>query len=168
MSFIYVPSTPAASIAIGTPVDTTSGTSVTFTAIPLTSKIVYVNFVDFSLSGADSILIQLGTSTAIDTTGYAYSSVAFNAASSSTGASTSTSAFFWQITAGATLNGTINLSLENSTTNTYNMAFIWGTSVARTGIASGRKVLASPLSQIKISMFGATTFSTGQINIAYI
>ena len=51
-------------------VATTSGTSVDFTGIPSTARLIIVNFSDYSKSGGNGTLIQLGTSSGFITSGY--------------------------------------------------------------------------------------------------
>jgi len=170
MSFIYVPAQAAPAISIGTPVDTTSGTSVTFTGIPSTSKIVYVNMVGVSLSAGDYFYVRIGTSTAISATGYTVSQcTAGPGAGVSTGSSTNEAGWYVIYNSGTILTATFTIILENSTTNTYSATYNAGDNGNRTFNGAGSKSLASPLSQLRITTYnGTATFTAGSINIAYI
>jgi len=159
--------TVSAGFTLGTPVNTTSGTSVTFTGIPSTAKVVYLNFVNFSLATSDTVRVRLGTSSGVETTDYY---LMRNAASGSGNSTTSTSAgISFPFNAGGLYiyNGTYTFVLENSTTNTWTTTFNIGGDSNIMSTLSGSKSLTSQLSQIEIST-GTATFAAGQVNIAYI
>lgn len=165
MSFIYVPSTAAPSLQIGTPVDTTGIASTTFIGIPLTSKLVYINFQNVGVAGSESVFIQLGNSTTIETSGYFYNRALITGLTASS-ASLTGNQWAYNLNADSSY-GTIVLSLENSTTNTWNMFFSVGRTVANLYLAAGSKSLTAALSQIKIFVNSGNNWTSGQINIAY-
>jgi hypothetical protein len=162
------PATPPAGITLGTPVDTTSGTSVDYTSLPAGLKRITVNFSSVSTNGGTQIAIQLGDSGGIEDTGY--TSLMTRLADGSTVSSTTTSNGFsiYSTTAAAVLSGSVVINLENSTTNTWCAQGIVGNTGAllAQAVVSGRKSLSAELDRIRIAA-GGDTFDAGQINISY-
>ena len=72
----------------GTAVASTSGTSIDFTSIPAGVRRITVMFRGVSVSGTSSILIQLGDSGGIETTGYVSSGTGFSGVAGATISST--------------------------------------------------------------------------------
>lgn len=146
---------------LGTPVDSTSGTSIDFTGIAAGKKRITINFNGVSTSGTDDILIQLGDAGGFETSGYISTSDR-----SGTGVS-STAGFILNI--GGTTNteqGSVILSLLNSST------FLWcgqgnvSESNGATIHMGGGKALSAELTQIRITTVGGSdTFDAGSINI---
>lgn len=142
---------------------TASGASVDFTGIPAGTKEIVVMFNGVSLTGTDHILVQLGDSGGIETTGYASSSGDVSGESSS-----SSGLIIKQSgTAASTVHGSMILHLMDAAT------FLWsslhGIIVAGGGAKSGggTKALSDVLTQIRVTPSGANTFDAGTINIAY-
>ena len=141
---------------------TTSGTAFDFTSIPAGTREIMVCFNNVSLSGSDDLLIQLGDSGGIETTGYL--SATANASS------------FTSFTnglgiggAGGTLNfsGVMVLVLMDSANNTW----VESTGVGRTGnqgeAGGGVKSLSAELTQLRLTRSGSNTFDAGEVNILY-
>jgi hypothetical protein len=158
----------SASLTLGTSVATTSGTSIDFTSIPSGVKIVIISFSGVRLNSTDDILIQLGDSGGVETTGYQSTSTL-----TSTGVNTisSTSGIVLN-TAGATgftFHGSIILSLLDATTNTW----CANASLGREGGASacfggGSKSLSGELTTIRLtSSAGTNTYNGGIANILW-
>ena len=80
------------SLQRGTAVASTSGTSVDFTSIPSWVRRITIMFDGVSLSGTDQILVQLGDSGGLETTGY-ISGGAVTRDANTTNAGSSTSGF---------------------------------------------------------------------------
>jgi hypothetical protein len=160
----------SAGYTLGTPVATTSGTSIDFTGIPAGVKQIIISFVGVSTNGTSNKLLQIGDSGGIETTGYTSNSHVFNGAT--IGFSTAASGYAIQsIVASHQLNGSITLTLENSS------AFTWaGTGLLCDTVAgditfttAGTKSLSAVLDRVRLTTSGGTdTFDAGQINIAYI
>jgi hypothetical protein len=160
----------SAGFTLGTPVATTSGTSIDFTGIPAGVKQIIISFVGVSTNGTSNKLLQIGDSGGIETTGYTSNSHVFNGAT--IGFSTAASGYAIQsIVASQQLNGSITLTLENSS------AFTWaGTGLLCDTVAgditfttAGTKSLSAVLDRVRLTTSGGTdTFDAGQINIAYI
>lgn len=158
-----------APIQSGTVVASTSGTSIDFTSIPSWVKRVTVQFVGVSTNGTDNLLIQIGDSGGIETTGYLGSGAdVLNAGSPSV--ANSTAGFL--VVMGATtavLHGAVTLSLQNAPTFTWVASGATGRSdVARIGWTGGSKSLSATLDRVRITTVGgANTFDAGSINLLY-
>lgn len=153
-------------IASGTAVASTSGTSIDFTSIPAWVKRITVMFQGVSNAGASSnLLIQLGTSSGVTTSGYLGSSSLIAA---TVATSTYTTGFGSRSgDANAVIHGGFVINLISG--NTW-MAFgVLGTSNAATTVTSGGSVaLAATLDRVRItSVNGTDTFDAGSINILY-
>lgn len=154
---------------LGTPVATTSGTSVDITGIPSGVKRIVIPFVGVSTNGTSDLMIQIGKSGGPETSGYL--SAAWRTGDSVT---TSTAGFIVSAVTDAaadTFHGTITLILENSSNNTWTSA---GALYKSSGVASrlncsaGSKSLAGTLDRIRLTTTGgADTFDAGEINILY-
>lgn len=152
-------------ITSGTAVASTSGTSIDFTGIPASVKRVTVMFSGVSTSGTSAPIVQLGTSSSFETSGYTGS-----AGFGTTNVNLS-SGFFITTTAGAgnTAQGIMVLTLLNSATNTFSCS----SNVGITGnqivyLCGGAKALSAALTRVRITTAGGTdTFDAGTINILY-
>jgi hypothetical protein len=151
-----------ANIVIGTSQPTTSGTAFTFTGIPSTAKKVTVMFNGVSLSGSDSVLIQLGTASGIEDLGYIAQS------SSGTGTVSSTAGFIVRNnSAGFTLSGAYTLFAFDSSNNWIGSGAVSRGSGNEVSVCGGNKTLSGVLTQLKITRDGSNTFDLGSINILY-
>jgi hypothetical protein len=161
---------PAAGFTLGTPVATTSGTSIDFTGIPAGIKQLIVNFYQVSTSGTDPINIQLGDSGGIETTGYIGEGANITAANTCN-VQNSTGGFRIQVlSATSVLNGSITITLQNSSLNRWaasgNVSNQGNTQMMMT---AGVKPLSAVLDRVRITTLGGSqTFDNGEINIAYI
>ena len=149
----------------GTAQASTSGTSIDFTSIPSWVKRITVMFSGVSTSGTNAILLQLGISSGVETSGYTAGSY------NETGGSSSTSATGFSVNpvsvAASAYNGAVTISAMGS-----NIFVATGT-VYRSGTAgaaymSGTKTLAGTLDRVRITTVGGTdTFDAGSVNILY-
>jgi hypothetical protein len=150
-------------IVQGTAQASTSGTSITFTGIPSWVKSVNVIFSGVSTTGTSGIIVRLGTSGGVDSTGY--SGVCGNRA---------TETFFttsfimgFSITAADTFSG--QMFISNVTGNTWSETSILGGSSANAPqMGAGTKALSGALDRVVITTVNGTdTFDAGLINIQY-
>lgn len=154
-------------ITLNTPIATTSGTSHDFTAIPSNVKRITISFVGVSTNSTSIIMVQIGDGGGIKNTGY------LGAATSINGASTinQTTGFGTSATAAAAhvYHGTMVLTLENSTNNTWTFSSILARSeAAETCVGAGSKSLSATLDRVRITtVTGTPTFDAGEINITY-
>lgn len=153
-------------ITVSTPVATTSGTSVDITGvIPSWAKRVTLLFNGVSTSGTVDMLIQLGTSAGIETTGYI-------SQGSTTGnnPTTSTAGFVIYVASALhTFYGSVVFNLFQGSTNTWVGAGLLGQSTnGSTHTTQGVKPLAGTLDRIRLTTLTAvSTFDAGSINILY-
>lgn len=157
---------------VATEQNTTSGTSIDFTGIPagVTRISVLLNAVSTTSGGTVDLLIQLGDSGGVETSGY--TSYATYLASG-TGTATSTAGF--RIAGGHESNnhiGIIDLQLLNSSTNTWVCSGL--VSFLQTGIniyvttTNGVKATSSVLDRIRLTtVSGTATFDSGSMTIIY-
>lgn len=147
---------------------TTSGTSKDFT-IPSGATQIKVLFRNVSLNGSDNLLVQLGDSGGIETTGYDARSVRI---SNTTIAGVHTTSGFPIHTAlaGTTLSGVMTIDLMDATN------FIWvsshngintsSTSVTTSG--AGDKALSAELTTVRVTRDGSNTFDVGSVSVQYL
>jgi len=135
-----------------------SGTSTDFTSIPSWVKRITVMFSNVSLSGSSDLLVQLGDSGGIETTGYV---------SGSGSGSNSTAGFVIRL---ANTARTAYGIMEICNLSGNNWVSMHSVNVATTTDFSGGggKTLSDTLTQIRITTTGADTFDAGNsINILF-
>ena len=159
-----VMSTMASSvITSGTTVSPTASTSIDFTSIPSWVKRITVMFYRPTTNGSSIPLIQLGTTSGIETTGYiGYS---YNPASSVTSTAGATLAGQWGST--WTINGiaTICLLGSNVWAISFTGAFTGGNTVMLSGYS---KTVAATLDRVRITTVnGSDVYNSGSVNILY-
>jgi hypothetical protein len=149
--------TNAVAIQKGTAVATTSGTSVDFTGIPSGVSRITILFNGVSLSGTEDFLVQIGTSSGIENTGYT---------SSSGSAVTSTSGF---IIRGGNSTRTVrgSMVIRNLTGNVWisDHSLTLGNAADFNG--GGSKGTSGTLDRVRITSTGADTFDAGTVNITW-
>ena len=142
-----------------------SGTSVDFTSIPSWVQRVTVMFSGVSTNGGSNLLVQIGTSGGIQTTGYTSGSWDNN-----TSTATSTAGYLIRAAnnAGYASDGLFTISLLDVSTGSW-----VGSSVITSGgssansISAGKKTLSGTLDRIRITSVTPDTFDAGSINILY-
>lgn len=159
----------ASGITLGTPVASTSGTSIDFTYIPAGTKRITINFAGVSTSGTSIPMVQLGGSGGIEATGYLCTGTYIASGTASSGNNTTgfVVSGFWQAVYVA--QGTITLTLEDSADNTWACAVVLGLSNQAAALfGGGTKALSATLNRVRITTVGGTdTFDAGEINITY-
>lgn len=161
-------SSPAGStVSSGTAVASTSGTSIDFTGIPSWVKRITVMFNGVSTNGTSNIIVRLGDSGGVETTGYLSQANTFNSSPSGT---VSTVGFLL-------LNNTIAAGIYNSVVQICNPnGNDWVTSGVLTGtttaaavsLFAGSKSLSATLDRVQVTTVNGTdTFDAGAINILY-
>lgn len=153
-------------ITLGTPQATTSGTSIDFTGIPAGVRRVTIMFNGVSTNGTTGILIIIGDSGGLETSGYVSSGASIITTSALT--SNSTAGYMINSLVAATaLGGSVVLTLENTSNNTWTAQGV----LSDTGyvfMVSGRKSLSATLDRVSIrSVNGVDTFDAGEVNISY-
>ena len=156
------------SLTLGTPVNTTSGTAINFTGIPSTAKIIYIDFSHVSMDLTVDWLIQIGSSSGIENTGYeSASSSQMSGTTNQT--QSSTEGFVLRTPSNARyLSGLMTLVLHDTSANTWVESAITNTTDPGTILSGGKKSLAATLDRIRITTSAGTAqFDAGSINIAY-
>ena len=146
-----------------TAVASTSGTSIDFTGIPSWVKRITVIFSGVSLSSTADILVQLGDSGGIETTGYISSGSA-----TGTGAAISNSTVGMIIRSAAAASITSGImTIQNLTGNSWVASYSGKQSSTSSSYGGGDKTLSDTLTQIRITTTSTDTFDAGTVNIMY-
>lgn len=159
--------TVSAGYTLGTPFIGVFGTSITFTGIPAGTKQVIMTFDRVQVSSA--WIVQLGTSAGIVNTGY----VTVNAylSSGQTAQTDNGTTGFFVRTDNDAYSGAFTFTLLSSSAHIFVGSGTVGTvsSGKPTSIISGTIDLPGELTQIRLTTpGGSTSFSSGNLNIAYI
>lgn len=154
---------------LGTPVASTSGTSIDFTGIPSGTKRITVNFATVSTSGSSPFLFQLGDAGGIETTGYDSASSWYS--SGTPAVAVSAAGFIANYIASSWVySGTLILTVVDSSTNTWSSSGVFGYDAGGgvLSVTGGSKSLSAELTQVRITTVGGSdTFDLGKINITY-
>ena len=161
---------PASSIITSaTSVTSTAVTSIDFTGIPSWVKRVTFLLNLFGTNGTSTYMLQLGTASSIETTGYLTGVGGLVNGGTAQAVTAYTTGI--GITTGNTAvngyNGSIVLSLQDPSTNFWsNISNLTGGTSLQVG--GGGKAIASTLTRIRLTTLGGTdTFRTGSVNITY-
>jgi hypothetical protein len=151
-------------MVLSTAQNTTSGTSIDFTGIPSWVKRLTLMLNGVSTNGTSNMLVQIGDSGGIETTGYVGSN------SSGSSAATLSAGFTLAITTAAALFTSGHVVLTNVSGNIWvasGMTAVDNGSVVQ--LVAGNKTLSpGPLDRIRITTAGGTdTFDAGSVNIMY-
>tara|TARA_R110002020_G_scaffold10785_4_gene40946 strand:- start:7714 stop:9171 length:1458 start_codon:yes stop_codon:yes gene_type:complete len=157
------PKSQATTLVTDTAQATTSGTAFLFSNIPSGTQAIHVNFLGNSLSGTDNIIVQMGDSGGLETSGYAS-----HGTNSGGGSSTSSAGFLvYMANASRTIEGyVLTINLVDVASNSW-VACGCGSSDANTLSSGGSKSLSGELDRINITRTGANTFDAGSVNISY-
>ena len=153
----------------GTAVTCAGQTSIDFTGIPNWVRRITVMFRGVSVSGSSAILVQLGDSGGVETTGYVSSGTGFSGTSGITTSSTAGLVVFSN-TAGYLISGVATIANISGNAWVYGGVGKIDPAVSWTG--GGDKELSATLDRIRITTVNGTdTFDTtpsaGSINILY-
>ena len=151
----------------GTVQASTSGTSIDFTSIPSWVKRITVMFNGVSTNGTSDIIIQIGPSAGVETTGYLGAGQT-NGAGFSSNATNGGFDVYAPGTAADAPSGQCILSLLDATNNIWAASSIM--TIATRGVyQSGAKTISGGvLSRVRVTTAGGVnTFDAGSINILY-
>lgn len=153
----------ASGIQLGTMVTPTVA-AVDKTGIPANAKRITVNFDNLSTNGTGIVMVQLGTSGGVSTTGY------IGAVSNSAGAAANLSSGFFiepSGTAATVRHGAVVLTLVGS--NTWVAQIVGGYSnTTATFFGGGSKALSGVLDRVRLTTVGGTdVFDLGDVNFSY-
>jgi hypothetical protein len=157
-----------APIVSGTAVASTSGTSIDFTGIPSWVKRITVMYSGVSTNGIAAFFIQIGTSSGIETTGYAGTAGYFGGTGGAYKATSFTTGFGVSPDSAASvlINGSAVITLLNG--NTWTMMTTTGRTDNYLFTGGGAKTLAGALDRVRITTSNGTdAYDAGTINIFY-
>lgn len=144
---------------------TTSGTAFDFGSIPPGVSEVEVVARDCAFVGADSILIQLGTSGGFQTTGYSGHSYVFVAGSNAAGGSTA-GIRVTEGAAGRPFTGSVRF--VRTAGNSWVATISGGNPTGALAFAGGGQVaLSGELTQVRVTRAGASSFNSGSVTVGY-
>ena len=151
----------------GTSQVTTSGTSKDFTGIPSWVRCITIVFNSVSLSATANLLVQLGISTGIETTGYASASSYASAAVDSSAANSTSGLIVRAGLAAASIGGI--MQLVNISGNIWVASFTGARTDGNASaiIGGGTKTLTGVLDRVRITSTSTDTFDLGSVNIFY-
>jgi hypothetical protein len=153
----------------GTVQNSTSGTVVDFTGIPSWAKRIIVMLFGVSTNGSTRMIVQIGTTSGIETAGY-FSNASYGGASSAM-YTTNTTGYVLEPTGAASAGYTRygSIVIENFYGNTWvsrSCISCYGGDVTSAG--AGGKTLSATLDRVRVTTVAAgDTFDAGQINIMY-
>lgn len=154
-------------ITAGNAQASTSGTSIDFTSIPSWVKRITVMFSGVSTSGTSALIVQIGDSGGIETTGYNDGIAAISTSTAST-ASSGGSGFAvatFSANTDAVQGAAILYSISG---NVWVVNGVTRPNTSRICYFGGSKGLSDTLTQVRITTFNGTdTFDAGTINILY-
>lgn len=162
---ILVSELAKAMLVLGTEQASTSGTSIDFTAIPAWAKKITVQLVGVSTDGSSNLLIQIGDSGGLETSGYTSGAVLTNTPASAT----STAGFIVTGTNASTReqHGAVTLTLEDATNFTW-VATGMVNAAGNVCVSAGSKSTSAALDRLSITTVNGTdNFDAGAINILY-
>lgn len=156
-------------ITSGTAVASTSGTSIDFTSIPSWVKRITVMLNGVSTSGGNDVIIQIGTSSGVTTSGYLGSST--STLGSTIGSNNYTSGFGIRAggsaAGGIVRQGSCTICLLGSNIWTESGVFAHSNEAGNV-YSAGTVTLSGTLDRVRITTAAGTeTFDAGTINILY-
>jgi hypothetical protein len=153
----------------GTAVASTSGTSIDFTSIPSWVKRVTVMFQGISTNGTSPIVVRLGTSGGIVSTGYLFGGgyTTNNSVSGNYSATDGFSIATFAATAALLYSGSITIT--NISSNSWvSTSILCASTNVMSAYTGGSLTLGGVLDRVRITTTGGTdTFDAGTINIQY-
>jgi hypothetical protein len=153
-------------LTAGTAQASTSGTSIDFTGIPSWVRRITVMFNGVSTNGSSILLIQLGTSSGIENTGYTSAAWTGN---TTTVSQTTGLALSGLGSASYFLRGNATICLVDTATRVWSFSSLVQQEGAGTmAMGGGNKTLSATLDRVRITTVNGTdTFDAGTINILY-
>lgn len=164
--------TIAAALAHATPtvITTNSGTSHDFTGIPAGCKRIVVSFDGVSINATGEIIVQIGDSGGVETSGYAGSWAYTGSVSSEGDLSSGFSVAGGSGGASAAIYGHIELVCHNPLTNTWTAsgALGFGSTSTIMAFVGGSKTLSGELDRVRLTtVAGTAAFDNGTFAVNY-
>ena len=150
-----------AAIVTGTTVASTSGTTIDFAGLPSGIKRITVMLNGVSLSGTDSLLVQIGNSGGFVTTGYVST-----CQSGSAGNGSSTAGFLARSTGASDIVSGI-MTIVNMTGGAWVYNWLGKLDTGNVTFGGGNGAITGTLDRIRITTTGTNNFDAGTVNIMY-
>lgn len=149
----------------GTAQNTTSGTAIDFTGIPSWAKRITVSFQGVSTNGTSAVIVQLGTSGGVVTSGYLGMCTTANAGSQTA----YSSGFIWNNVVAATDIGHGTMTLTNLSGNNWvETGLFCGSNATNARYGAGSIALAGALTQVRLTTANGTdAFDAGSVNLLW-
>ena len=126
-------------------------TTVDFTSIPAGTKHITIMLVGISTDGTNDLIIQLGDSGGVETSGYTARECAAGGSATPT-ADTSGFILDNQLAAAGAADAVINLYLEDSTNHTWvSMGILQSTNASMVSVSAGAKTLSHALDRVRVT-----------------
>lgn len=153
-------------ITAGTVVTAPSTANIDFTSIPSWVQKITIGYAGTSTNGGSILLIRLGTSGGVQTTGYVDTYTYTGPGQA--GASTTVGFAIYNDTAGVLRSGIITLSRVNSANGTWAAQGFVGTSQNYIQTTGGYITLSGTLTTVRLTTVNGTDlYNTGSVNILY-
>lgn len=144
---------------------TTSGSAIDFTAIPAGTKRITVALSGVSTNGSTDLIVQLGTSGGVQSSGY---TGGFSQGNNAIVTSNMNTGFVVGNNGAAASTTHALITLVNITGNTWVMQGIGQRSDSTAyGFSSGSVSLSGVLDRVRLTTVGGNTFDAGSANIFY-
>ena len=153
----------------GTAVASTSGTAINFTGIPSWVKRISVIFDGVSTSGTSPVIVQLGDSGGVETSGYLGATALAQVSTSGSGGLSSGFTTDGNGTLASTYTRHGVITILNISSNIWvAQGCVGEPTIQRVGFVGGSKSLSGVLDRIRITTDNGTdTFDAGSVNIMY-
>jgi len=154
-------------INLATAVATTAGTSIDFTGIPAGVKRITLGVAGLSINGTVELLIQIGSSAGVKTSGYL--GFATYTGAGTAGLNMGAGFTIRSDDAGEVSHGIINLTAINTATGNWAMSAILGRSnEPYMAISGGAATLSAMLTSVRLTTTNGTdTFDAGSASISW-
>lgn len=160
---IVTPKTLKDSVQLRAAQATTSGTAFDFVSIPAKAKKITVIFSGVSLSGSEQILVQLGTASGVESSGYSSRGVRTTGGG---GTNTTSSSGFVIFSGGSGESFSGNMTLTHLGGNEWVSSHTGDSPTAGIFIGGGNKTLSGVLDRVRITRSGITdTFDAGKVTL---
>lgn len=160
--------TPASS-TLGSPTATTSGTTIDI-SIPSGTKAIWVSYDGVSPASGDEICLRLGDSGGVETSSYISYLGSYRAGpATSMDSATNMWKLVEQANASAIWYGTVQLFLQNSSTNNWVFSSCLNTlaGTTQTNVSGGQKSLSGELTTLQLLTEGGSAYDAGAVNVVY-
>lgn len=155
--------------AVNGTMQTASGTAINFTDVPSWARKITVMLSGISTSGTSNLIMQIGDSGGIETSGY-LGAASQTANATAVAASNFTTGFGVTavLSAVSVVHGSMTLTRMDGTTNRWVANGQVAFSDPQTHQSAGSKALTAALDRIRLTTVGGTdTFDAGSVNVLY-